>query len=105
MQKSQESDKLSARRFGPFVIVKLIGKNALKLELPDHTKIHPVVHSSYTMPHQDQSAELAAPVQPRPEPIQASDGEEYEVEANLQHRKRGRGDQFLTMMEGEPTHD
>ena len=103
--KSQDSEKLSARRFGPFAILKLIGKNALNLELPDHIKIHPVVHVGHTIPHKEQPAEIAASVQPRPEPIQAEEGEEYEVEAVLKHMKRGRGHQFLTFMKGEPTHD
>ena len=102
--KSQESDKLSARRFGPFLIEKLIGKNALKLELPDHIKIHPVVHVSHTIPHKEQPAEVAASFQSRPEPIQADEDEEYEVEAIFQHRKRGRDYQFLTFMKRE-THD
>lgn len=32
--KSQDSDKLSATRFRPFTVKKLIGKNAVRLELP-----------------------------------------------------------------------
>ncbi|PXF42428.1 hypothetical protein BWQ96_07839 [Gracilariopsis chorda] len=103
--KSQESDKLNARRFGPFQIVKLIGKNALKLELPDHIKIHPIVHVSHTIPHKKQTTDIAASVQPRPEPIQTEEGEEYEVAAILKHKKRGKEFQFLTLMEGAPNHD
>ncbi len=36
--KSQESEKLSAKRFGPFFVKKLVGSNAVKLELPSHVK-------------------------------------------------------------------
>ena len=46
--KSQASDKLSAKRFGPFKVTKLIGKNAVELELPDHVKIHKVVNIMHT---------------------------------------------------------
>jgi hypothetical protein len=34
--RAQSSDKLTAKRYGPFVIRKLVGKNAVRLELPDH---------------------------------------------------------------------
>ena len=103
--KSQDYDKLNGRRFGPFVILKLLGKNTLKLELHDHIKIHPVVHISHTIPHKEQLADIAASFQPRPEPVQAEEGEEYEVKAILKHRDRGKGCQFLTLMKGKPTHD
>jgi hypothetical protein len=43
--RSQESAKLRAKRFGPLRIVKQIEKNAVTLELPDHLRIHPVVHA------------------------------------------------------------
>ena len=58
--KSQESNMVNARRFGPVLIEKLIGKNALQLELPDHIKIHPVVYVTHTIPHKEQPAEIAA---------------------------------------------
>ena len=103
--KSQDSDELSARRFGPFVILKLIGKNALKLELPDHIGELPVIHVSHTIPYKEQPAEIAASAQPRPEPVQAEEGEEYEVEAIVKHKKRGKGYRFLTLTKVEPTHD
>ena len=51
--KSQESEKLSAKRFGPFKVVELIGRNAVRLELPDHFKIHPVVHVIHTTPFKE----------------------------------------------------
>ena len=52
--RSQESSKLRAKRFGPFRIVELVGKNSMKLELPDHLRIHPVWHFIHTTPHFDQ---------------------------------------------------
>ena len=103
--KSQEKDKLTARRFGPFIVKELIGRNALRLELPNHFKIHPVVHVSHTTPHCDQPTDIAAPIPTRPAPLPTIDGNEYEVEAILKHRKIGRGYQFLTLMKGDPTHD
>ena len=103
--KSQESDKLTARRFGPFIVKELVGKNAVKLELPDHLKIHPVVHVSHTTPHSEQPSDIAVPIPAIPAPLPALEGQEYEVESILSHRKKGRGYQFLTLMKGSPTHD
>lgn len=103
--RSQTSDKLTARRFGPFVITELIGKNAVKLELPNHIRIHDVINVIHTTPCYDQPADIAVPVSPRPDPVPAVEGDEFIVESILKHRKRGRGFQFLTLMKGEPPHD
>ena len=56
--KSQESEKLSSKRIGPFTMKKLIGKNSVLLELPAHFKIHPVVHVVHTTPFVEQPSEL-----------------------------------------------
>jgi len=103
--KSQVSDKLSSKRFGPFAVTRLIGKNAVELELPDHVKIHKVVNVSHTVPYYAQPNDISQPVPPRPEPVPTPEGEEYVVEKILNHRKRGRGFQFLTQMKGSPEHD
>ena len=103
--RSQESAKLTAKRFGPFRIVALIGKNAVKLELPDHLRIHPVVHVIHTKPHYEQPLDISSSVPVRPTPVPTALGPEYEVESILAHRRRGRGYQFLTLMKGDPIHD
>jgi hypothetical protein len=46
--------EIEAKRFVPFRIVELIGNNFVMLELPDHLRIHPVVHVIHTTPHVDQ---------------------------------------------------
>ena len=43
---SRSNQKLSFKFFGPFQITKRIGKVAYKLQLPEHCRIHPVVHVS-----------------------------------------------------------
>ena len=42
--RSQQSKKLTDKWFGLFVIKDLIGRNAIRLDLPDYFKIHLVVH-------------------------------------------------------------
>lgn len=103
--KSQESAKLSAKRFGPFEVKELVSKNAVRLDLPKHLKIHDVVHVSHTVPFVDQPNDIALPIPPKPAPVPAVEGEEHVVERILKHRKRGRGFQFLTQMRGDPSHD
>ena len=103
--KSQPKDKLTARRFGPFKIIKLIGKNALKLELPSHLKIHSTVHVSHTRPFVKRLSDIDNPLPPPPEPVMKDQGAEYQVEKILKHRKRGKKYRFLTLMKGDPTHE
>jgi hypothetical protein len=103
--RSQESAKVTAKKFGPFRIVELVSKNTVKLELPDHLRILPVVHFIHTTPHYEQQLDISFPVPVRPTPVPTALGPEYEVESVLAHRRRGRGYQFLTLMKGDPIHD
>lgn len=103
--KSQVSDKLSAKRFGPFKVLELIGKNAVRLELPDHVKIHEVVNVMHTVPYHKQPVDISGSVVDKPDPVPAVEGTEFVVDKILSHRKRGRGYQFLTLMKGDPTHE
>ena len=46
--KAQESDMLTSKRFGPFKILRLIGKNAVEIDLPSHLKIHKAINVMHT---------------------------------------------------------
>ncbi len=85
--------------------MELIGKNATRLELPSHVKIHDVVNVMRTVPFSDQPSDISGPVVQRPDPVPAVEGTEYVVDKILRHRKRGRGFQFLTLVKGNPTHE
>ncbi|MCI33338.1 hypothetical protein A2U01_0054555, partial [Trifolium medium] len=40
------NQKLSPRYYGPYEVIKRIGKVAYELKLPDDTRVHPVFHAS-----------------------------------------------------------
>lgn len=103
---AQQSSKLSARRYGPFKITELVGRNAVRLLLPRHIRIHPVVHVSYTKPHRSQPPDLAQKIRSTPVPVDATaEIPLFKVDRILGHRKRGRGYQWLTLMENSATHE
>lgn len=103
--KSQTSQKLSSKRVGPFVVKELIGKNALRLELPEHFKIHPVVHVIHTLPYVEKLEDLRKESFERPEPVPKVEGDTYIVQKILEHKKVGKGYRFLVLWEVYPEHD
>lgn len=55
----QKSPKLAAKRIGPFRITKLVGRNAVKLELPLMSRAHPLINVSSTTPYQVQPSDIS----------------------------------------------
>ena len=76
--------KLLEKRFGPFEILKVVLKNASRLKLPQHWKIHPVFHVSLLKPAQ---APYPGNAHPPPEPVLINDQLEWEVSKILDSKR------------------
>lgn len=101
--KAQVSKKLGSKRFGPFLVVELIDKNAVCVDLPSHIRAHDVVHVDHTKLFREQPGEIA-----NAKPVPAFDAQGHpfvEIGAVLAHRRRGKGFQFLASPKNAPTHD
>ncbi len=73
-------------------MTQLIGKNAIKVDLPKNIKIHPVIQVEHTTPFKTRPTELTNFKTIKPEEIKMKDGSiEYEVQEILNHKTRGRG--------------
>jgi transposase InsO family protein len=88
--------KLDYKFHGPFQITEAIGKQAYRLQLPSHLRIHPVFHVSLLEPcvKRKGSAEL------QPQPLEIDGEEEWEVETILDSRKRYGTLQYLVKWAG-----
>lgn len=103
--KVQVSSKLSARRFVPFCIVGWVGKDAFQLDCPAHIRAHPVFHVLHRQPYRVQPPETAQPSRSTPLPVSGCNRLFFKVDRILAHQKRGRGYQWLALMENSNTHD
>jgi len=78
------SKKLDWKRLGPYTILKRIGTQAYRLQLPSSFKIHPVFHVSLLDKHMESN--IPDRIQPPPPPVIIENQEEFEVEEILDSR-------------------
>lgn len=69
--KSQESQELSEKRYGKFEVLELDGENDMRLEQPDHFKIHGVVNLCVLYLILNSFHEVCAQITSRPDPLPA----------------------------------
>jgi len=87
--------KLLPRYVGPFGVVALVGKSAVKLALLKDMGIHPVFHVSLVKPYHHGDTGVAPP------PVMALDNTvQYEIEKIVAQRGRGRSLQYLIKWKG-----
>lgn len=76
------NEKLSARYFGPYTIVRKVGPVAYELQLPPSAKIHPIFHVSLLRPAHGYAVHSTPP----PLPLSADLEFLVEPEKVLSHR-------------------
>jgi Chromo (CHRromatin Organisation MOdifier) domain len=86
--------KLSEKRIGPFKIIEIVSKNAVRLLLPSYLKkLHPVFHVSLIEPFVPNTIE--GRTQEPPPPIEIDGELEYEVEDIVDKRIRRNKEEYL----------
>ncbi len=86
------SDKLRPRFIGPFSVLQQVGKNAFKLDLPEHYQLHPVINVGKMRKYFGARMVPAA--------VDLEDGEHFEVERILTHRETPRQREYLVRWAG-----
>jgi hypothetical protein len=99
MKSNRPCDKLDHRMIGPFKIKQQMSNVSYKLDLPKTMLQHPVFHVAQLEPVK--ISMIKKNNVPRLEPIQFQNEEFFEVDQILNHRKVGRGYQYLVKLVGQ----
>jgi hypothetical protein len=98
--------KLLERFIGPYPVKRVVSSTAYELDLPKSMRLHPVFHVHLLRPYVDSSATFPerVPYHARPAPaVEGTDAEpEWDVEAILNKRTRGRKTYYLVKWIGYP---
>ncbi len=100
LHSSRPSKKLEYKKFGPFPIESLIGRNAVRLTLPTSMKCHPVFHVSLLEPEFQSS--IPGRVKPPQPPVEVDGEEEWEVEEVLDSQVKNRKLEYFVKWKGWP---
>ena len=95
--------KLAPKREGPFLVKEVLNPLNYRLSLPKQWRIHPVFHATLLTPYKETEAHGPNFLEPPPDLIEGE--KEYEVEAIIGHKKKGRGLHYLVKWLGYPTSD
>jgi hypothetical protein len=92
--------KMAPKREGPFLITEVLSPITYRLQLPRSWKIHDVFHAILLRPYKE--TEIYRENYLRPPPTIQEGEEVYEIEAILNHRRRGRMYHYLVKWNGYP---
>ena len=95
--------KMKPKREGPFTITDVLGPVTYRLKLPNTWQIHNVFHATLLRPYKENDTYGSNFTEPPPKLLEEE--EVYEIETILNHRKRGRGYQYLIKWTGYPISD
>lgn len=101
----QEHCKLQARYLGPFKIIELIGRNAIRCDLPHHLQAHRVDNVPHTRVYVDQDTDFSSQVMPEPVIVELPTGPEQFLESILRPRWQRNRIQFIVKWKEKPTHE
>src|SRR5438309_11238255 len=93
----QGNQRFHPKWFGRFEVIEVM-TNACRLRFPSIIKLHPVINTSYLKRYIDRKDD--DPVQVLKEPKILDWSKEFEVRRILNHRRVGRGIQFLVEWQG-----
>ena len=102
--KSHQNRALQDRWHGPYEIIELIGKNAIKIKFPIGMKIHPVISTAFVKPYNESTIFNNRIMEP-PSPVEINNHLEYEVDSILNHRKRHGKIQYLVLWKNYPINE
>ena len=92
------SSKLAPRRYGPFIITRVVSRTSYQLKLPPQWKLHNVFHATLLTPYKETVLNGQSYQEPTPELINGQP--EWEVESILKVRRRRNQLQFLVRWKG-----
>ena len=90
--------KLDNKCLGPFKILEKVGKSVYCLKLPSQWKIHDVFHALLLTPFNQTEEHGPSFAHPAPDLIEGE--EEYEIEAILRHKRKGKGLEYFVRWKG-----
>jgi transposase InsO family protein len=102
--KSRQNRALQDRWHGPYKILQLIGKNAVKVELPNNMRIHPVISTAFIKLYNESTQFENRIKEPSP-PVVIDNHLEYEVDNILNSRKRHGKMQYLVLWKNYPINE
>ncbi|KAE8213221.1 hypothetical protein CF319_g9194, partial [Tilletia indica] len=94
------SDKLDAKRLGPFPIERQVGTSAFRLSLPPSMRVHPTFHVSLLEPYHASTLRSRPLTITAPTPIASDGSQDFQIQRILDSRVRYRKLEYLVQYSG-----